>query len=270
MPQTQGKFTLFDLAEFSQWLNATSISRVITLIQNHHTWMPAYKHFDGANHFALLRGMENAHLERGFAEIAQNLTTFPDGTIAVCRSFEKIPAGIKGANTGALCIENLGNFDINKDAMTPAHRAAIIKLNALLCKKFRLRPAADTIVYHHWFDLNSGERKNGAGVTKSCPGTAFFGGNKVAHAEANFYPLIQRAIRSLDVEPIGLEEVLYTARVTADALNVRSKPDASSARVKVLTKGILVNVYEEKNKWCRVDPTQSHWVSGRFLERVIE
>jgi hypothetical protein len=269
MKQSQGKFILFDLAEFSQWLNATSISRVIKLIQNHHTWIPAYKHFDGTNHFALLRGMENSHLERGFAEIAQNLTTFPDGTMAVCRSFEKIPAGIKGANTGALCIENLGSFDKNKDAMTQAHRAAIIKLNALLCKKFRLLPDANTIIYHHWFDLNSGERKNGAGVTKSCPGTAFFGGNKVTHAETNFFPLIKKAIKSLDVQPIGLEEVLYTARVTADALNVRIKPDASSTRIKALTKGILVNVYEEKNNWCRIDPTESHWVSGRFLERVV-
>ncbi|MEM2990354.1 MAG: SH3 domain-containing protein, partial [Halobacteria archaeon] len=148
------------------------------------------------------------------------------------------------------------------------HRAAIIKLNALLCKKFRLRPAADTIVYHHWFDLNSGERKNGAGVTKSCPGTAFFDGNKVAHAEANFYPLIRRAIQSLEVEPIKLGSVLYIARVTVDALNVRSQPATSGVRVKVLTKRTLVNVYEERDKWCRIDPVQSHWVNKRFLERV--
>lgn len=97
--QQKGKFLLFTVDEFDGWLADTKFSRAVTLIQNHHTFMPAYARFDGTNHFSLLEAMDLFHVaERGFAEIAQNLTTFPDGTVAVCRSLEKIPAGIKGAN----------------------------------------------------------------------------------------------------------------------------------------------------------------------------
>src|SRR5262249_12642125 len=161
MKETQGKFILFDLAEFGAFLGSIAVSRVIQLVQNHHTFIPSYAHFNGSNHFERLRAMEAAHLERGFAEIAQNLTTFPDGTVAVCRSLDKIPAGIKGANTGGICIENLGNFDQGRDVMTAEQRATIVRVNALLCRRFNLQPNSDSIVYHHWFDLNTGERTNG-------------------------------------------------------------------------------------------------------------
>lgn len=42
--------------------------------------------------------------------------------------------------------------------MSDEQRNAIIKVNALLCKRFSLQPNANTIVYHHWYDLNTGER----------------------------------------------------------------------------------------------------------------
>ncbi len=98
MKQQLGKFILFDVPEFASWLDTSSFSRVIHLLQCHHTYIPSYEHFHQTNHFDLLEAMERAHLERGFSEIAQNLTTFPDGSVAVCRSIDTIPAGIKGAN----------------------------------------------------------------------------------------------------------------------------------------------------------------------------
>jgi hypothetical protein len=182
------KFTLLSVAEFDGWLAETRVNRVIRLVQNHHTWLPNYKSFTGSNHFALLEGMERAHIERGFAEIAQNLTTFPDGTLALCRSFETIPAGIKGANREGLCIEHVGNFDVGGDAMSSAHRATALRVNALLCREFSLTPSDQTVVYHHWWDLNTGLRTDGAGSTKTCPGSAFFDGNTVAAANAHFVP----------------------------------------------------------------------------------
>ena len=105
-----GKFILLDLAEFDGWLDAQVIKRKISVIQQHHTYIPAYKQFNGANHFQLCQSMEQAHKERSFAEIAQNFTTFPNGKIIVCRSLNTIPAGIKGANSYGICIENVGNF----------------------------------------------------------------------------------------------------------------------------------------------------------------
>lgn len=187
---TSGQFILMDAGEFRAWVADEMVNRSIKRIQNHHTWKPRYENFKGDNHFSMLKGMKNSHLSRGFSDIAQNLTTFPDGTIAVCRPLKTVPAGIKGANTGGICIEHIGNFDKAGDTMAKKHKDAIIELNVILCERFDLTPNPDTIVYHHWWDLNSGKRKNGEGSTKSCPGTNFFGGNKVADAEKNFIPKI--------------------------------------------------------------------------------
>lgn len=193
--QQQGKFLLLTPAEFANWLNGLSnVKRTIKLIQNHHTWLPNYTTFSKTkNHFKVLAGMENSHLERGFTQIAQNLTTFPDGLIAICRPFDDIPAGIKGANANGICIEHIGNFDTGKDVMTKSHRDSIIKVNALLCKKFKLTINTNSVVYHHWYDLTTGKRvKDGSPNTKTCPGTNFFGGNTIAACEANFIPEIKK------------------------------------------------------------------------------
>ncbi len=103
MREQEGKFILFDVAEFAIWLNALQVTRKILQVQNHHTYIPSYRDFTGNNQFERLAAMEAAHLQRGFNEIAQNLTTFPDGTVAVCRPLETVPAGIKGANTNGVC-----------------------------------------------------------------------------------------------------------------------------------------------------------------------
>jgi hypothetical protein len=226
----QGKFLLFDsAAAFASWLDGVTVSRRIMLVQNHHTFVPNYATFTGNNHFALMQAMENAHIERGFAEIAQNLSTFPDGTVAVGRGLDKIPAGIKGANTGGICIEHVGNFDVGGDAMSAEQRDAIIQVNAILCRKFGLSPNTNTIVYHHWYDLNTGERTNGTGTTKTCPGTNFFGGNTVADATARFVPLIAAA---LGAAPPLAGRTLVVAHATfivnASNLNVREAPDGTA------------------------------------------
>lgn len=190
----KGKFLLLDLTEFDNWLKGLKTTRKIGLVQNHHTFIPDYALFNKKpnNHFPLLESMEQSHLERGFSQIAQNLTTFPDGLIAICRPMDEIPAGIKGANSNGICIEHLGNFDKGKDVMTDVHRNTIIRINALLCKKFKLVPSTNTVVYHHWYDLTTGLRvpESANSNTKSCPGTNFFGGNTIKDCAANFIPLL--------------------------------------------------------------------------------
>lgn len=194
--QQQGQFILMNRQEFKDWLFKTKFNRYIVRIQNHHTWEPSYNDFNN-NHFSLLNGMKSYHVDTmGYGDIAQNLTTFPDGLIAVCRSFELKPAGIYGANTAAICIENIGNFD--SDTMTDEQKKTIVFINAVLCQRFNLKPSTDTIVYHHWYDLNTGVRTNGSGSTKTCPGTMFFGGNTVEAANAYFIPLIKQFIERGD------------------------------------------------------------------------
>jgi hypothetical protein len=194
-----GQFLLFTREELQDWLFKTVIHRKVILVQNHHTWSPAYHDFNGSNYFNLLKGMKAYQMgpPDNMSDIAQHFTTFPDGLCAVCRPLDRDPAGIRGANTGGICIENLGNFDAGYDQMTAEHRTSIIFLNTLLCKKFNLAVNTNTIVYHHWYDLDTAKRTNGTGNVKSCPGTAFFGGSKVENAQNNFIPLIVSALTSI-------------------------------------------------------------------------
>ena len=116
--ETKFGFHLMDIDEFGNWLDAQQVSRVISLIQNHHTYLPDYTHFTGSNHFARLKSMKDYHMvNNGWSNIAQTLTTFPDGKVAVCRPLNEVPVGIKGHNSKGICIEHFGNFDKDKNQM---------------------------------------------------------------------------------------------------------------------------------------------------------
>ncbi|WDU82254.1 peptidoglycan recognition protein family protein [Caloramator sp. Dgby_cultured_2] len=110
--------------EFKEYILKLKVKRTIKLIQNHHTYSPSYKEFKN-NHFRLLEGMERSHLSRGFDEIGQNITIFPDGLIAICRPLDIPPACIKGANENGICIESVGNFDVGGDKMTEEQKRAL-------------------------------------------------------------------------------------------------------------------------------------------------
>lgn len=256
-------FLILSKGEFSTWLQQQSVSRNIKLVQNHHTYIPAYKHFSGANHLALMQAMQRAHLERGFTEIAQHFTTFPDGQIGVGRSLNKVPAGIKGANSNGICIEHVGNFDTGGDTLNDKHRDTIIAINAALCDRFGLIPSTDSIVYHHWYDLNTGLRTNGSGTTKTCPGTNFFGGNKVADAEADFIPLIANAVNGT---PVPLTSVIAEGVVTARRLNVRAGSGQQTAIVEVITEGTPVRIFGKKDGWLLIDEAGGKWVKDQYVE----
>ena len=188
-----GKFILLEIAELGDWLKNFNQTRPISHIQQHHTWIPNYDSFNGNNHFRLCDSMEQAHLKRGFSEIAQNFTTFPDGTIMICRDLNIQPAGIANANKGGICIENVGDFDDSKDQMTDEHRQTIVDLTKALLSRFTIIPNDKTLVYHHWFDLKTGKRKltDEPWSVKTCPGTNFFGGNTHKAYEQFFLPLFK-------------------------------------------------------------------------------
>lgn len=188
-------FTLMTIDEFEKWLFNSKFKRNIKTIQNHHTYSPSYKNFDGNNHFKLMLGMRNYHVNtKGWSDIAQHFSTFPDGTIVTGRNLNNDPAGILGFNKSSICIEHLGNFDKGQDVMTSKQKETILKLNYLLCKRFNIDINTNNIVYHHWFDLDLGKRINDkSGNTKSCPGSNFFGGNTVSAANSNFISLIKQA-----------------------------------------------------------------------------
>jgi hypothetical protein len=259
--------------EFARYLTAAHVPRAVVRLQNHHTYIPGYAHFKNDNHFSLLRSMKRSHVQqRKWRDIGQNLTTFPDGTIAVCRPLAETPAAIFGANTGAMAMEHVGWFDTGKDAMTPAHKEIIIKANALLCSRFNLMPSTETIVYHHWYDLNTGKRTNGTGVTKSCPGTAFFGGNTVQAAQTHFIPLVQQAQAHLQAGAVPTTwPVLGNGTVHADALHVRDRPNTTGAVVRKLRRGDRVQWFAESTAygsmpWLRIDASREEWVAKPYIQ----
>ncbi|WP_338450181.1 LysM peptidoglycan-binding domain-containing protein [Niallia oryzisoli] len=199
----QGQYILMTREEFRDWIFHQVFTRKISLIQQHHTWLPSYKHFYGNNHFTMLKGMETFHMRQmGWQNIAQNITTFPDGKIAVCRPFDVAPDGTIGpaANAVGIAIENIGNFDIGQDVMTAEQKETIVYVTALLCMKFGLAPSIESITYHHWWSLKTKQRvlDNGPAYdVKTCPGTGFFGGNTTQSAVNFFYPLVAQKMREI-------------------------------------------------------------------------
>jgi len=173
--------------KFYKWLKEQKITRSIFRVQNHHTYRPDYSNFTGENHKRLHNGMRNFHVDvRSFSDIAQHFTTYPDGSIAIGRDINVIPAGIKGANTGSICIEHIGNFDIGEDEMNDRHKNFIVMYNAILLNHFKIEANDTSLIYHHWFS------------SKSCAGTNFFGGNTVEAANKYFIPLIDKEMKCKD------------------------------------------------------------------------
>jgi uncharacterized protein YgiM (DUF1202 family) len=266
---TKNGFTLMTIDEFEQWIQERQIARTILTLQEHHTYSPSYANFKNNNHFSLLVGMRNYHVNfNGWADIGQHFTTFPDGKIATGRSLELSPACIKGRNNNALCIESVGNFDKGGDAMTAAQRETIVRSAAAIAKRFSIPLNTDKIVYHHWFDLNTGARTDGnSGVVKSCPGTAFFGGNKVADAKKNFIPLVMQAAGGNFGQQLA--GVLKFGYVTAKSLNVRKGPGTKFAKVNTVLLGAILRIYKAQDGWYKISKKHDEWVAGNYVKDVV-
>lgn len=268
--ETKYGFTKMSVKEFEKWIDTLRVARTIVFIQQHHTYSPNYHLFKGNNHFELQKGMKNYHVyNNGWMDIGQHFTIFPDGEIVTGRSLENTPACIYGNNSNSICIENLGNFDTGGDVMNPEQAEAILKVTAAICKKYNIPVNASKIVYHHWFNLSTGERNNGTKNNKTCPGTNFFGGNKVADCEANFLPKVKALIdNKIDTE---IEGLIKYVQVTASSLSVRSKADGNALRVSDRESaqfGSVLRVFAEKNGWYKISGSKQHWVSGRYTTDV--
>lgn len=214
----QGNFLLLEKSEFKEWLAKQNVNRNIQKLQVHHTAVPNYttrkilNSVSQQDHFRCLEGMRTYHMQNnGWSATGQNLTIFEDGKIALSldRDLNRTPAGIAGANTGMICIENIGCFDKGEDMMTQAQRDSIVHVYACLAEKFNIPINTDHIFYHAWF-TSKGERLTDyspAKSSKTCPGTAFWGdGNTIAAANKGFIPAIKTEIEKMKnsiTEPIS-------------------------------------------------------------------
>jgi N-acetylmuramoyl-L-alanine amidase len=249
--QQQGQFILMNRDEFKKWMKDTVVTRPISIVQNHHTYLPNYSNFNGTNHFKMMESMKTHHITVSkFSDIAQQLTIFPDGLICTGRDFNKEPAGIYGQNRRAICIENVGNFDRRGDIMTDEQTKSILFTNAVLCFKFSIPITTDHIVYHHWFDLKTGDRHNGANdaVSKSCPGSKFFGGNNVEDANQYFIP---RVVKEYNFIAYPLWQVNCAQYLVDHGMSYLRKPDES---VNFGQLGFMFNNYFSKEP--NIDPIE--------------
>lgn len=184
---------VINVENFKDYIGSLKVTRSINKVQLHHTYSPSYAQFKGDNHIALQKAMKNYHVKaKGWNDIGQHLTIFPDGKIVNGRNINSSPAGIKGANTGAICIECLGNFDAGGDEMTPAQKSAIASVVRVLINRFGI-DVKTGVIYHAWWTssgMSLGTYVAGKSA-KTCPGTNFFGGNTREAFEKNLLPLLQ-------------------------------------------------------------------------------
>jgi uncharacterized protein YraI len=264
-------FIKLEPSEFEGWLSGQSISRTCVRVQEHHTWKPRYSNFNGSNHFEMQRDMKRYHMNNnGWSDIGQHFSIFPDGVILTGRPLNRSPACVLHANSGAICIENVGNFDSGGDTMTTSQAESVFSTTASLLKKIGMQSATKAnVVYHHWYDGDGSLVYENSGQ-KSCPGTAFFGGNQLSDFETNFLPKLQAHMGSGGVAPVGL---LDWVTVTADTLNVRTGPSSSNSLSNdqgPLEFGAVVRVYEKADSgWIRISQSKQLWVFGRYTEKVI-
>lgn len=225
-------FKSFNVDGFKNYIDGLAVSRSIKLVQLHHTYSPSYKHFNGSNHETLQKNMKSYHVNtNGWNDIGQHFTIFPDGVILTGRSMNSNPAGIYGANTGAICIECIGNFDKGGDEMTDAQRDAIVATVRILADRFKLDVSND-VVYHAWYSSdgrNLGDYVKGHSV-KTCPGTNFFGGNGLTAFRNNLQPLL---------ENYGKEEKEMPEIKRYDYIDDNMPSWARSTVTKLVAKGLL-------------------------------
>lgn len=237
--QRSNNFLVMAREEFRPWLQQQKITRTITRLQVHHTWKPAYEHFKDGREMDRLEAMRNSHMQNnGWREIGQNITTFPNGKIGISlgRNLNDTPAGIAGANTGALCIEHLGNFDRGGDSLSPEQRETIIHVYAALAERLGLPIDPAHIVYHAWYTPEGrwlGDYQPGQS-SKTCPGTNFFGGNTAGAARRNFLPLVQAEYNRLT--GAVKEETELSAVEKQELAELRSEVKGLKGLVEGLTK----------------------------------
>lgn len=133
----------------------------------HHTWKPEHKNFNGRNGIQLQINMRNYHVNTNkWSDIGQHVTLLPDGTFVTGRDFGKNPASIKGFNTGAFCVEMLGNFDKGHDRLQGKQKESILRLARFFHDRGKY------IRFH---------REN---APKTCPGTGIDKGQFMSEVKA--------------------------------------------------------------------------------------
>ena len=271
-------FTRFDTAdEFKNWLKNKSVTRKVTRLQVHHTGSPSYSNFyksNGTHEDELTRqnNMKSFHVNsRGFSDIAQHFTVYPNGKIVTGRSLNSNPAGISGWNSNAICVEIYGNFDKGHDIMKEAQKQAVIMLYGELCKKFKLTPSHSTIRPHAHF--TSGGTYLGDYVAgksrKTCPGTNFMGIGNSKAAMTTFIGYVKSYMNGTPTTSTTTSNTVGVYKVIVDELNIRQGPGTSYPVKGVVKKGEAYTITQLSGSWGHLK-SNAGWinVNAKYCTKV--
>ncbi|NNG21969.1 caspase family protein [Telluria aromaticivorans] len=153
-------FKRLTLDQFANLLNRYQFTRKINAVHMHHTWRPNHSQFRG--HESIV-GMWTYHTQTNkWSDIAQHITIDPQGYIWLGRNWNAAPASASGQNgdshAGPFMFEMIGDFDKGCDPFDGPQRNTVIKVIALVQKRFGLAPGS--LMFHN---MMSG---------KSCPGSS--------------------------------------------------------------------------------------------------
>lgn len=262
--KTKNGFTLLENEkDVKNWLAKQHVSRTITKLQVHHMDMPSYSTWEKTDkkvfsepHFGRTQSLDDYgkrtwHYSDGHGHyIAQHFNVFLDGKITTGRNLNSTPIGIRGWNTGAICIEIYGCFDKGHDKMTEAQKKSVIYLYGELCKRFNIPVNTTHIRPHCWFTAGGTYlgKYNPSRSAKTCPGTAFWGYGCSPDGFSHFIKDVKNYVDGKKAEPKKEETKATTKKFqiqTLDKLNVRKVADWNASAVTTVKKGQILDVVAE-------------------------
>lgn len=291
--KTQNGFTLLEnQKDVKNWLAKQKVSRRITKLQVHHMDLPNYSTWEKTDkklfsepHFGRTQSLDSYGKSKwgsGASDghghhIAQHFNVFPDGKITTGRNLNSTPIGIRGWNTGAICIEIYGCFDKGEDKMSSAQKEAVIYLYGELCKRFDIPVNTTHIRPHCWFTAGGTYlgKYNPNRSAKTCPGTAFWGYGCSPDGFAHFIKDVKNYVEGKKEEPkvvdrSGEKDVPnYTVQIITDTLNVRYGASTSYDKISTLKKGDKVVITHEKDGWGLIQGAKG-WISlnKKYVKKV--
>ena len=288
MKSKNGFILLENGKDVKEWLSKQKVTRKITRLQVHETFLPDYTTWEKTDkkvfsepHFGRAQSLDDYGKKTwGYSDghghyTAQNFTVFPDGKIIVSRNLNSKPIGIKGWNDGALCIEIYGNFDKGKDIMNTSQKKAVIYLYGELCKRFKI-PVDTAHIRPHCHFTASGTylgKYDPNRSAKTCPGTNFWGAGCSPSGFNKFLADIKEYVNGKEVQasPAASEFKPYIARVNTNGLNARKGPGVEYDIECVLDKGVAITIIQEKKSkdggiW--VKGKAGYWVNKKYMEFV--
>lgn len=185
-----------------------SVDEVIEIIRRynkqelhiHHTWSPCIADFSGSNHQALQKGMRNYHINnRGFSDIAQHLTLFPDGNFLFGRNLKETPNSSYGCRPDGsywnqnfvLMVETIGNFD--KEYIPGVVWTALVNLAV------GIKSEGGDILFHREMDPR-----------KTCPGNLFIKENFMKEVKLEVVKMaVERVFKDLDPADWSNEDIKW-------------------------------------------------------------